>query len=216
MARVTVEPIDGSVRAGPCPMSGFRSSLSRARFLVLSNFGRASGWYIELDGKRVGELVDPQWADMFWDSYTVRAWSDVLRDDTLWNDCRLSFWSQQTGERVTGAFAGGSPPFIRDNRVGMRGLYLTPSSRLESWLVDLYLLRRRLRRRRSRTWCCVSARGRFESRQDSGQFLVAGLNPEYGGFIFVNGFNMAHRADYSDLLKAIRTGTGALSSPLVP
>lgn len=48
-------------------------ALSRARFLIATNYGRAAGWYVELDGERVGTLTDYRWADMFWDSYAVGA-----------------------------------------------------------------------------------------------------------------------------------------------
>lgn len=43
----------------------------RPRKLATSNYGREYGWFIELNGKVVGELVYLDCAEMFWDWYRV-------------------------------------------------------------------------------------------------------------------------------------------------
>ncbi len=108
-----------------------RNALHRARWLTRSNFGRNDGWFVELDGRVVGELDDPRWEDMFWYSYAVRRVGgpgSPLDDDALWSECRFSFRSRTCGERVDGVLVGGTPPFVHSNRVLLRGLYLQPSS----------------------------------------------------------------------------------------
>ncbi len=59
-------------------------------------------------------------------------------------------------------------------------------------------------------WCCHSAKDRFESRNDYGEYLVAGLVPDVGDVWFFAGFNMAHRKDYSDVLGATKAASAAL------
>lgn len=90
-------------------------ALSRARFLLATNFGRSAGWHIELDGDRVGTLSDCRWADMFWDSYAVGAVDGVdasaLASATNWNECRFHFRNRGSGDLVTSAFCGGGAPF---------------------------------------------------------------------------------------------------------
>lgn len=133
--------------------------MNRARYLATSNHGRHDGWYVELDvvprertkprgpsddvspmmprpegrGIRVAELSDYRHADMFWDSYAIRALSDegeaAILDDAIWNACRFAFRSKGTGELITTAFASGGPTVVRGGRVLLRGLHLpaTPS-----------------------------------------------------------------------------------------
>ena len=121
------------------------SGLARAIYLVKSDFGRADGWQIELDGRAVGRLTDPFWEDQFWHSYAVTANTEdeapLIRDDQLWSESKFAFRSLGTGETVTYAFCGGGPPFVREGRILMRRLYLLPNSRLEGlWLTMLQLL----------------------------------------------------------------------------
>lgn len=126
-------------------------SFRRARYLVESAFGRYDGWYVELDGDVVGELIDPQFADMFWVSYAVGIRdgrrSATLYDDKLWNECRFVFRNRRTGDVVKTAFCWGARPFVQDGRISMRGLDLTERSPLERiWVWILALLPTRKRR----------------------------------------------------------------------
>ena len=104
-------------------------SWRRARDLLVSNYGRADGWHVELDDRRVAELTGVNFEDVFWDSYEVSAntYDDAsqIRDDRLWAASRFVFRSRRTGELVATAFCGGTPPFIRNGRVRIRGLYLS-------------------------------------------------------------------------------------------
>lgn len=127
-------------------------SFRRARYLLESSFGRRDGWYVEFEGEIVGELTEPQFADMFWVSYAVHEAngrrSAVLHDDGPWNDCRFVFRSRRTGEPAKNAFAWGIRPAIQDGRVAMRALYLTEHSFLErAWIWMLRLLPTRPRAR---------------------------------------------------------------------
>lgn len=117
-----------------------KSTLGRARWLISSDLGRDDGWTVELDGRVVGELHNPRWEDMFWYSYAVRRLGESdspLDDDALWNECRFSFRSRTSGERVDRALVGGTSPYVQSDRVLMRGLYLEPSSLVERGLLFL-------------------------------------------------------------------------------
>lgn len=104
---------------------------------------RRCGWTIELDGQAVGELDQPVQDDMFWVSYRVQAPPDSpVWEDELWNHAHFTFRSKANGQRVTGAFAGGSPPFVRDGRITMRALYLPSGSRWKSLWAALFGRRR--------------------------------------------------------------------------
>jgi hypothetical protein len=93
-----------------------------------SKYGRDHGWFIELDGQRVGELVDWQFEDMFWCSYRVIAADDAGKDivfrDDLWNASRFRFKNKQLTVYARHPFSGGG---VIDGRVNMRGLYLLPA-----------------------------------------------------------------------------------------
>ena len=119
-------------------------SFARARFLLASDNGRRDGWNVELDGMPVAELGDARSEEMFWDSYAVTAPSEAspIFDDFLWNACRFSFRSRSTGEVVETVISGGQPPFVRDGRVLLRGLYLAPHRAAERLMLrGLSLLR---------------------------------------------------------------------------
>ena len=129
------------------------STLRYASFLVRSNFGRASGWIVELDGSPLGQLTDCVNADMFWDSYSIapiqRTDTSRLYDDELWNGCKFRFKNQESGEYVNEAFCGGAPPFVRDGRILMRRLYLSPKTSFESLLVTMFSQLAHVRGRRA-------------------------------------------------------------------
>jgi hypothetical protein len=123
-------------------------SLYRARHLLVSDHGRRDGWYVDLDGRTVGDLGDVRSEEMFWDSYAVTAESEAsastIRDDSLWNACRFTFRNRLTGDVVTTALCGGHPPFVRDGRVLIRGLYLVPTGLVQRLILrGLTILRPR-------------------------------------------------------------------------
>jgi hypothetical protein len=108
----------------------------RAWQLLKSNYGRDFGWYVELDGTVVGELTDPQWAEMFWDSYAIKSVSpesdSVLFDRSNWLHVRFRFRNRVLSGSAPGAFSGGSR--IVEGRITMRGLYIRPT-RWEGWAI---------------------------------------------------------------------------------
>ncbi|MCH9686237.1 MAG: hypothetical protein K0V04_32690 [Deltaproteobacteria bacterium] len=109
----------------------------RARYLVRSNYGRDDGWYVELEGERIGMLTGCARAEMFWDSYAVTGIgprATLIEQDATWEG-DLGFRSRATLDGVGGAFVGGEPPLVREGRVLTRGLYLRPESRVELVLV---------------------------------------------------------------------------------
>jgi hypothetical protein len=116
-----------------------------------SRFGRRFGWYVELDGRQIAELTDPQSEDMFWVNYAVTPLADdestreALFTDAFWKRTDLVYRNRFTGEVPPKAFQGGPPPSKERPRVSMRALYssLTPTryERLLLWF--------RRRRRRS-------------------------------------------------------------------
>ena len=59
---------------------------------------------------------------------------------------------------------------------------------------------------------CQSAKNRFEFRNDCCEFLGAGHDPLSGRVIFLGGFTMCHRRDYSDVLGAVRRALRALEA----
>lgn len=60
------------------------------------------------------------------------------------------------------------------------------------------------------TWCCDFARNAFENRLTYGEFIVAGVHSRLGHVCFIAGWNMCHRADYMDVVAAVRRATDAL------
>ena len=91
--------------------------------------------YVEYQGHVVGELTNCRWEEMFWDSYATvpvgRENEPVFLNDDLWDRCQFRFRNRELNVYAENAFCGGTPPFIRDGRVFMRGLFLLPKSILE-------------------------------------------------------------------------------------
>lgn len=53
------------------PWQDLRQRLMRGLWLKETEWGRAAGWWIELEGRRVGRLTAPHVEDMFWMSYEL-------------------------------------------------------------------------------------------------------------------------------------------------
>lgn len=117
------------------------SIIKRAQFLARTNFGRQSGWIVELDGCPIGQLTDCVKTDMFWDSYAIApihaADTSNLYNDELWNSAKFCFRNRESGEYANDAFCGGAPPFVKSGRILMRRLYLSPQHRSELLLVGM-------------------------------------------------------------------------------
>lgn len=79
-----------------------------------------------LDGVRVGVIDDQRFVDMFWYSYRVTALDPRVRDDELWQRCRFAF-RDANNRLCKSAFAGGDAPFVREDRIMLRGMYFDES-----------------------------------------------------------------------------------------
>jgi len=96
--------------------------------LKKSNFGRDFGWFIELEDKVIGELVNNTYHEMFWVKYEIIAYEgyeEMLFDFDKWAECKFKFRNKHYFQYVDAACA----PFIekeeKNYTIIMRGLYLT-------------------------------------------------------------------------------------------
>lgn len=116
------------------------SSITYAKQLIKSNYGRSFGWIVEFEGVPIGVLHDYRMEDMFWYSYSVQCSNEAFKTDLFdqdnWDDCRFVFINQVTGDRVTDAFSGKG----NDQRVLLRGLHLVPRNRVENLVIKFYEL----------------------------------------------------------------------------
>jgi hypothetical protein len=98
--------------------------------LKKSNFGRDYGWYIEYDGKAIGELIDWKFTDMFWCDYKIvslnNEWESILFDEKRWQNCEFKFKNKVYNKYAENAFSGFAPgSLMKTKTVGMRMLYFT-------------------------------------------------------------------------------------------
>jgi hypothetical protein len=118
--------------------------LKRIKELLLSNYGRYYGWFIELDGVVLGELIDYKFIDMFWDSYFVNIFNkdnaSILQNESNWNECKFQYRNKIINKYAKNAFPGG---LIKDfcnkvtDRMDMRALYILPENRLEERFINI-------------------------------------------------------------------------------
>jgi hypothetical protein len=117
-----------------------------------SDYGRMGGWHVEHNGFRIAVLSDPQFEDMFWDSYAIEPLSTddhercrLLESEEFWLEEEFTYRSRQFDEIAENAFPA-LTPFISPGRINMRGLYLTidPPTKQEE-----RLLQQRLRARKA-------------------------------------------------------------------
>lgn len=101
----------------------------RPSYIVLykSNFGRNYGWYIEYNSEVIGELIDCEWYDMFWDTYKFVPTNDttlqLLKQYQLWN--KFCFRNKKYKNHVLQtAFIGEHDEFLALNKIIVRALYL--------------------------------------------------------------------------------------------
>jgi hypothetical protein len=121
-----------------------------------SNYGRSSGWDIELEGRVVGLLDDPHHEDMFWTSYRISSTTDDpelsarLLSDELWKGdgwAKLVFRSRALGLCAESPFPA-VDAFVAPRRVSMRALYI-PSRQPAPWDRLVLKIRAVLRARRA-------------------------------------------------------------------
>ena len=104
--------------------------------LEQTNHGRSEGWDVELDGRVIAYLDEPQWEDMFWVSYRITPVTDdaalaaQLLSEEFWRGegwQSVRFRSRAVGLIAPNAFPAVGP-LLAPARVNMRGLYLTTDS----------------------------------------------------------------------------------------
>jgi len=97
--------------------------------LKKSNWGRSFGWYVELNGEKIGELSYNEFEDMFWVSYKIipyQGYEKQILDFQNWQACRFKFLNKHYPQYADGAFSGGSNIRKIENEyiISMRALYL--------------------------------------------------------------------------------------------
>jgi hypothetical protein len=107
---------------------------ARRRLIRESDSGRAFGWSVELNGRRIARLEDPVWDanSQFWHHYRLVVVTEdpaeraALLDPSFWTShlSELSFRNLGLNEFAADAFPSGKV-FDERGRVWMRGLYLT-------------------------------------------------------------------------------------------
>ncbi len=102
----------------------------RERQIIASDYGRAGGWYVEHNGRRIALLSDPRYEDMFWVSYAIEPLTEdeeerrrLLESEEFWLT-KFVYRSRQFDEVAGNAFPA-LKPFAGPGRVTMRALYLT-------------------------------------------------------------------------------------------
>ena len=92
--------------------------------------GRTGGWFVEHKGRRIAELTDCRYDDMFWDSYAITALTDdpaereqILASPDFWLACECVYRSKLFDCVVEHALPVGLP-FPQPGRLKIRGLYL--------------------------------------------------------------------------------------------
>ena len=97
--------------------------------LKKSNWGREFGWYIEYEEEVIAELVECKFYDMFWDSYEIiltdSKYKIYILDEKLWKTVAFKFRNKFYNQYANNAFAGDTSNMKINDRIIMRGLYLT-------------------------------------------------------------------------------------------
>jgi hypothetical protein len=112
--------------------------------ILESNYGRDGGWYVEVEGRRLAALTDPQYYDMFWDSYRLEplttdpAELEMLFSADFWDHCGgITFRSRAFGEVAPNAFPSllAGAVLQQTGRLVVRGLYLPVPCYCWDWLL---------------------------------------------------------------------------------
>ena len=114
--------------------------IKRVIQLLKSDHGRKYGWYIYLNREIVGELINPQFSDMFWDRYDINPISDekidIIQNENLWNQCAFTFKNIVLNENVASAIFSDTQS-IKDGKILARSLYLKPESKMEKIIFSI-------------------------------------------------------------------------------
>jgi len=112
-------------------------SLTRAKLLIKSNYGRNFGWHIEFEGNVIGTLSKPISTEMFWVKYTITpastSSSAILLNVNNWDQSKFNFRNIKLNEYANGAISCGiAEGMLENNIIEMRGLYLLPKGLMEN------------------------------------------------------------------------------------
>jgi hypothetical protein len=95
-----------------------------------SGHGAGFGWYIEYEGQKIGELLEPKFSDMFWYSYKLVVYDefkDFVLDVKNWEKCDFKYLNKHYLQYSEYGYAS---PVIYNHendelRISMRALYLS-------------------------------------------------------------------------------------------
>ena len=114
---------------------------NRRSRIIETNYGRDCGWYVEVEGRKLAVLTDPQWDDMFWVSYRMEPLTEDAEERALlytaefWY-CGKVVYRNREFDDVVSAFVGGPGygPVAETGRLSMRGLYLMVPDHPWGWV----------------------------------------------------------------------------------
>ena len=109
-------------------LSKITNKIKAKKKLKKSNWGRDYGWFIEFEGKKIGELVDAEFEDMFWYKYKIISYDGfekILLNSKNWKESKFQFRNKHYNQYAKNAF---SSPMLRKEKdkyvISMRGLYV--------------------------------------------------------------------------------------------
>ena len=74
----------------------------RRKRIKASNYGRKEGWYIELEGRRIGEIINPERVAEFWHQYELilfdQSLSNTIENYKFWDNPSLRYFSKSLEE----------------------------------------------------------------------------------------------------------------------
>ena len=91
-----------------------------------------AGWFVEVDGQRVAELVEPMYMSggQFWVSYVIKPVTEDphetarLFSGEFWTSGKAVFRSRKFGVVAPNVLPSMTPPTPDTHRIAMRGLHL--------------------------------------------------------------------------------------------
>jgi len=95
--------------------------------LKKSNWGRSFGWFIELNGEIIGELVDDKFDDMFWVRYTIvpyDGFEEFLFNHQNWDESRFKYRNKHYPQYVDAIHGRTIDKEENKYTISMRALYL--------------------------------------------------------------------------------------------
>ncbi len=93
-----------------------------------SNFGRSAGWEMYFAQRKIAELLDPVYYEMFWESYRLDhvapLFEEQVKTNQFWEHASIRFKSKALDEFLDWPYVIISiNDKIVENRVSARGLY---------------------------------------------------------------------------------------------